>query len=54
MQSLSRSALNSSNVFMLLLQTQNVAFYMYAIKFIEGSSLTRVYGIADILKPKIE
>lgn len=35
-------------------QTQNVAFYMYAIKSIEGSSLARVYGIADILKPKIE
>lgn len=39
---------------MLLLQTQNVAFYMYTIKIIEDSSLTRVYGVADILKPKIE
>lgn len=39
---------------MLLLQSQNVAFYLYAIKIIEGSSLTRVYGVADILKPKIE
>lgn len=37
-----------------LLQTRNVAFYMYAIKCIEGSSLARVYGVADILKPKIE
>lgn len=39
---------------MRLLQTQNVVFYMYAIKSIEGSSLARVYGVADILKPKIE
>lgn len=39
---------------MLLLQTQNVVFYMYAIKFIEDISLARVYGVADILKPKIE
>lgn len=39
---------------MRLLQTQNVAFYMYAIKSIEGSGLARVYGVADILKPKIE
>lgn len=37
-----------------LLQTQNVAFFIYAKKSIEGSSLARVYGIADILKPKIE
>lgn len=37
-----------------LRQTQNVAFYMHAIKIIEGSSLARVYGIADIIKPKIE
>lgn len=39
---------------MRLLQTQNAGFYMHAIKIIEGSSLTRVYGVADILKPKIE
>lgn len=39
---------------MRLLQTQNVAFYIYAINIIEGSSLARVYGVADILKPKIE
>ena len=39
---------------MRLLQTQNVAFYMNAIKCIEGSSLARVYSVADILKPKIE
>lgn len=39
---------------MRLLQTQNVAFYMHAIKSIEDSSLARVYGVADILKPKIE
>lgn len=39
---------------MLLLQSQNVAFYIYAIKIIESGSLARVYGIADILKPKIE
>lgn len=38
---------------MRLLQTQNVTFYRYAIKSIE-SSLARVYGVADILKPKIE
>lgn len=39
---------------MLLLQTQNVAFYVHAIKIVKGCSLARVYGVAYILKPKIE
>lgn len=39
---------------MLLLQTQDIAFYMHAIKIIERGGLARVYGIADIIESKIE
>lgn len=39
---------------MCLLQTQNVVGYINTKKSIESRSLARVYGIADILKPKIE
>ena len=39
---------------MRLLQTRNAVGYIDTKKSIESRSLEGVYGIADILKPKIE